>query len=341
MGQMIQQQLQNGGSVTNIKQGFRFVRVGLLYGFNLMNMVARQQGYRAAAVIGSRFALAEIAKLPLLIRMTFQRRNGSRSRTQNPVLYSAKLITQLSLLNVDIKSISISAEAFHKHVAQCNYPKNYAAGPMDKGGLRDKKLLEYFVSLELLDVQQAEVVIDVASEWSIFPDVLRKLTDAVVYQQDLIYPPGIHGYRIGGNAAQMPLPDGFADKLVLHNAFEHFEGNADTEFIMEAWRVLKPGGVLCILPLYLAEEYHILTDPLVNRRGIVWDEGAQVIERPWWHNRFGRFYDTTSLDQRVLTQAKNMGFQSTIYHITNTKEVVAHSEMRFVLMLRKPGEQKQ
>jgi SAM-dependent methyltransferase len=332
----MQQQLPNGGSVTKLRQGFRFVAVGLRYGLNRMNMVARQQGYREAVVFGSKLALTEFAKLSLLIRLAFQRRNGSTPRTQNPVAYSSKLLTWLSALHIDMESISISADAFHSHVARCKYPKNYAAGPTDKGGFRDNKLLEYFVSLELLDIQQGEVVIDVASEWSIFPDVLRKLTGAIVYQQDLIYPPGIHGYRIGGNAANMPLPGGFADKLVLHNAFEHFEGNADTEFILEAWRVLKPGGLLCILPLFLAEEYYILTDPLVNRRGIVWDEGAKVIERPWYHNRFSRHYDPKSLKERVLTKAEKIGFKSTIYHITNIKEVVSRSGLHFVLMLRKP-----
>jgi SAM-dependent methyltransferase len=334
MGQMMQQ-LQNGSSFTNIRHGFRFVAVGLRYGLNLIDMVARQQGYQEAAVIGIKFALAEIAKLPLLIRLAFERRKRLEARPQPPVLYSSKILSRLSALNLDIRSIKISIAAFHSHIARCEYPKNYAAGPMDKGGLRDKKLLEYFVSLELLNVQQTEVVIDVASEWSIFPDILRKLTGAIVYQQDLVYPPGVHGQRIGGNAAHMPIPDGFADKLVLHNAFEHFEGNADTEFILEAWRILKPGGMLCIIPLYLAEEYHVLTDPLVNRRGIVWDEGAQIIERPWWHNRFGRFYNTKSLDQRVLTTAKNIGFKPTVYHITNIKEVLAQSDMHFVLVISK------
>jgi len=332
---MIYQQLQEG-NFANVRKGMQFIKVGLRYGLNLMDMVARQQGYRAAAMIGSKFALAEVAKFLLLIRLAFQPRNASSSRAQNPIVYSSSLLTRLSSLSVDIESISISAEAFHDHVAQCDYPRNYAAGPTDKGGLRDKKLLEYFVSLQLLDIHEENVVIDVASEWSIFPNVLRKLTGATVFQQDLIYPPGIHDHRIGGNAAHMPLPDRFADKLVLHNAFEHFEGNADTEFILEAWRLLKPGGVLCILPLYLAEEYHILTDPLVNRRDVVWDEGAQIIERRWWHNRFGRFYDTKSFDQRVLAVANDIGFQSTIYDITNIKEVLAQSDMHFVLMLRKP-----
>jgi SAM-dependent methyltransferase len=300
-----------------------------------MDMVARQQGYRAAALIGSQFAATEIAKLPRLLRRGLRYKNNIGT-SKNPVLYSPHLLTRLPLLHADIQTLSISRDAFHSHVSRCKYPKNYAAGPIANGGLRDKKLLEYFVSLELLEVQAGDVVIDVASEWSIFPDVLHDLTGAIVYRQDLIYPAGIHGYRIGGSAAHMPVTDGFASKMVLHNAFEHFEGNADTEFILEAWRVLKPGGLLCILPLYLAEEYHILTDPLVNRRGVVWDEGAQIIERPWWHNRFGRFYDTTSLNERVLSIAKSIGFTPIIYHIPNIKDVLAQSDMHFVLMMRKP-----
>jgi hypothetical protein len=40
----------------------------------------------------------------------------------------------------------------------------------------------------------------------------------------------------------MPIPAQFADTLVLHNTFEHFEGSADTDFIAEAWRVLQPAA---------------------------------------------------------------------------------------------------
>ena len=333
---MIYQQLQKGSSTKHMRKGFHFIRVGLVYGLNLVDMVARQQGYWAAAIVGSRFAATEIIKLPQIIRLALGWGNQAMPIKENPVVYSSKLLARISALDVEIQSLSVDKDAFHRHIVHCQYPKNYAAGPIEKGGLRDKKLLEYFVSLELLDIQKEDVVIDVASEWSIFPDVLRKLTGATVYQQDLIYPPGIHDQWIGGNAAHMPLPDEFADKLVLHNAFEHFEGNADTEFILEAWRLLKPGGVLCILPLYLAEEYHILTDPLVKRRNVAWDEGAKIVERPWWHNRFGRFYDTQSFNQRVLTVANNIGFQPTIHHVTNIKEVLAQSDMHFILILRKP-----
>jgi SAM-dependent methyltransferase len=306
-----------------------------------MDMVSRQQGFWAAALAGSRFAAAEIRKIPQAIRLAYKQRNHPTLKKTNPILYSPEIVTELLALNVDLQKLSIDKNAFHSHVSGCKYPKNYAAGPVDKGGLREKKLLEYYVSLELLDIRKDEVVIDVASEWSIFPDVLRALTGATIYQQDLIYPPGIHGHHIGGNAAHMPIPAGFADKLVLHNAFEHFEGNADTEFIKEAWRVLRPGGLLCILPLYLAEKYHILTDPLVRRPGIVWDEGAQIIERPWWHNRFGRFYDTKAFEQRILTAAEDVGFDATIYHITNIREVLSQSDMHFALIMKKPAQREE
>jgi SAM-dependent methyltransferase len=333
---MIHQSTHSASPAKNMRKSFQFLGVGLRYGLNLMDMVARQQGYWAAARAGSRFAAGEIRKLPRVIRLALEQRNGPTAKKVNPVLYSPEIVTRLSVLKVDMQALSINQDAFYTHVDLGQYPKNYAAGPVDKGGLRDKKLLEYFVSLELLDIQKGEVVIDVASEWSIFPDVLRRLTGAVVYQQDLIYPPGINGQHIGGNAAHMPVPDGFADKLVLHNAFEHFEGSADTEFVLEAWRVLKPGGSLCILPLYLAEEYHILTDPLVGRSDIVWDEGARIIERPWWHNRFGRFYDPESFHQRVLAAATKVGFQPTVYHLTNVRDVVSKSDLHFALMLGKP-----
>jgi SAM-dependent methyltransferase len=220
-------------------------------------------------------------------------------------------------------------------VAVCRYPRNYAAGPLDEGGFREQKLLEYFVSLQLLAPRAADVMIDVASEWSIFPEVTRRLTGATVYRQDLIYPRGLHGDRIGGSAANLPVPDGFADILVAHNAFEHFEGTADSDFIREAWRVLRPGGRLCILPLFVSDRPCDLTDPLMDRHGVVWDDEAQVVELPWWHNRFGRLYDASGVERRVLQPGS--GFSQTIYHVANAHEVHPAISLHFALLMRKPA----
>ena len=110
----------------------------------------------------------------------------------------------------------------------------------------------------------------------------------------------------------MPLPAGSVDKLFLHNSFEHFEGDIDTGFVREAWRVLRPGGGLCVVPLYLSARHQIVTDPLVDRSGIEWDPDAEVVERIGHRNRFGRFYSAETLAERVLRPAFECGFRAEI-----------------------------
>ena len=208
---------------------------------------------------------------------------------------------------------------------------------MVKGGARETKILEYFVALQLLEIQSSDVVIDVASERSLFPDVVRTLIGARVFRQDLIYPVGVRGDRIGGNAAHMPIEDDFADALALHNSFEHFEGDSDTGFIREAWRVLKPGGKVCIVPLFMSEQYEILTDPVVKPDDLDWDLGALVFDVLGYRNRFGRFYNSVAFKQRVVQPAAECGFDMEVLRFENARELEPKSALEFGLVLRKPA----
>jgi SAM-dependent methyltransferase len=313
-------------------------RQGVNYFTNLTTRVVEQEGYLTAAKVGSSFLLSEASKLPRLARLKLSERQSATSEQTRIELEGdwTQLSAVLATRDIELKEYYIDPQAFRAHIDQVNYPRNYAGGPRSEGGAREEKLLEYFVSLDLMDIQATDVVIDVASEWSVFPDFVHELTGATVYRQDLIYPPGIKDNRIGGSAACMPVANGFADKLVLHNAFEHFEGTADTEFILEAWRVLKPGGILCILPLFMAQAFVNLTDPLVQRAGITWDPGARVIERLWWRNRFARYYDVEALWQRVLRPAHEVGFRITILHVENLQETEIPAYLCFVLVMVKP-----
>lgn len=297
-------------------------------------MVAHQRGYLTAAIVGSQFVASELMKLPRMISWLLSSRVRSGPPDAPPLTDSEAILRDIERLGVLIKPYCIDVDAFRKHIASGIYPHDYAAGPIDEGGAREQKLLEYFVSLDLLDIRPTDIVIDVASEWSIFPEVVRRLTGATVYQQDLIFKPGLHGTYIGGSAAAMPIPDEFADKLVLHNAFEHFEGDADSRFILEAWRILKPGGILSIVPLFITDYYAILTDPFVSHRGIQWDEGARVVELPWWHNRFGRSYDVPALQRRVLIPGRR--FETTFYYTVNLNQVHTQTYLHFSLVMQKP-----
>src|SRR5262249_17343170 len=150
-----------------------------------------------------------------------------------------------------------------------------------------------------------EGCMDVASQHSPAPDIYERLHGATMYTQDLVYPPGVHGRRIGGSAAALPLPEGFADAIVLHNAFEHFEGDADILFVREAARVLKPGGRPCNLALLLYTEYAIQTDPAaLTGAWPPFDPGARLWCARGWRDRHGRFYDPERLETRLLANAR-------------------------------------
>jgi hypothetical protein len=309
--------------------------VGVKYGLNLTARVAEQEGWPRAAVSGARFYASELVKLPRVL--TFIRNSPWGLYHGAPPLTSPDIDAAVEQLGVTVVPYVIDVQAFWAHVQQTHYPPLYAAGTMSAGGAREQKLLEYFVSLDLLRPMSSDVIIDVASEWSVFPRVMRRLTGARVYRQDLIYPAGVRGDRIGGSAGRMDVPAGFANKLVLHNAYEHFEGTADSDFIREAWRVLRPGGLVCILPLNMTDQFSILTDPLVDRRGIAWDPGARVIEIPTWHNRFGRMYDAAALKQRVLEPARQVGFDINVLRVRNTEAIHPSTYLHYILLLTKPA----
>lgn len=212
---------------------------------------------------------------------------------------------------------------------------DYARYPLYLDGGRDRtfheKGLEHFLAAGLLGLGGGDVCIDVASQHSPAPDIYERLHGARMYTQDLVYRPGVHGRRIGGSAERLPLPDGFASAMVLHNAFEHFEGDADQGFVREAARVLRPGGRLCILPLFLYTEYAIQTDPaaLTGARP-PFDAGARLWCARGWHDRHGRFYDVPQLQRRLLANAQ--AFEVRLFLYTDANEVDDYCHLRFAAL---------
>ncbi len=65
---------------------------------------------------------------------------------------------------------------------------------------RTEKSLEHYLAAKLLELGKRDVYIDVASEHSPAPDIYRRLFGVTAYRQDLTYPPGLAGDRIGGDA---------------------------------------------------------------------------------------------------------------------------------------------
>lgn len=123
-------------------------------------------------------------------------------------------------------------------------------------------------------------------------------------------------------------------KIAVHNAFEEFEGDADSGFLREAARLLRPGGRLCIVPFFLGDRYCIVTDPTVDRHGVQFDEGAEVVSLSSG-NRFDRLYDAAAFERRVLQATR--GLQLRLHHVLNAAQLDPFCYVTFVALFEKPN----
>lgn len=203
-----------------------------------------------------------------------------------------------------------------------------------------EKMLEHFVSFELFPPQFGMTAIDIGSCRSIVPQLLLEEYAVLCLAQDLDFPAGVHGNRVGSNADSIPLEAGSIDFMTLHCTFEHFEGQADTGFVREAARLLKPGGMVVIAPLYLNCNHVNITgspDPSEQER-IGFDADASYhCLIPEWQNRFGRHYSPAALETRVLQPARAAGLEPRLHRVRDHAAVQAGLWLNWALTLQKPA----
>ena len=266
-----------------------------------------------------------------------QRRPKRRGAVRLTPQSCEAMVRELTERGWEVKPFQIDVAGYRDYLARADYARfeDYYARPGQPWF--HEKSLEHYLAAFLLDLGPDDVYIDVANAHSPAPDVYERLFGCEVYRQDMIYAAGIEGNVIGGDAAQMPLPDGFAGKMALHCSFEHFEGDSDADFIREARRVLRPGGRVCILPLYLFQTYAIQTDPLAQPPGgMDFEPDATLHCVQGYINRHGRFYDADHLERRIVS---NLGdLKMTLYDVRNTGEVDASCYLRFMMVLEKPAD---
>jgi SAM-dependent methyltransferase len=194
-------------------------------------------------------------------------------------------------------------------------------------GLKDvkvEKTLEHYLTMKYLDIYSKKVLIDVAACNSPFADFVSRHLKIKGWVLDLVYEPGIHGTKIGGDAGQMPVPDEFADILTLHCAFECFQGDADIRFVKEARRVLTRGGRLGIVPLYVDDEYFVKIGPKYDKRKVEIEKGVRQVWRDDKYDAvpFSRHYSPESLEERVIDNMGDLTYE--IIHFTNLLDLEKH-----------------
>lgn len=252
---------------------------------------------------------------------------------KSPVGFSEKenkaLVAQLKEKQITVLPYKVDKNEYERFLSSINYKKKY---PRYYGFNFAEKTLEHFVAFKLLNLKKGDKFIDIAAEHSPHSREFSRLTGCTGFRQDIMFRPGIHGRKIGGNAAEIPVADNFFQAALTACSIEHFEKDSDIRFMQEMSRILSQGGKIVILPLYLYKSPFCLTDPRYSIPGDVkFDHGIDVHCVREFKNRHGRFYSPDTLYQRLIEPNKSrMTF--TIYYIENFKEIDDSIYCRFALV---------
>ena len=245
-----------------------------------------------------------------------------------------EIIEGLKAHDVRMIEFEVDVDDYKRYMGGADYssfPGYYGGGAQANF---PEKSLEHYLAAKLLELSGQDTYIDIANDMSPTPEIYNKLYGSKVYRQDLAFAAGIEENVIGGDAGRMPVGDGFASKMALHCSFEHFEEDADIRFIREANRVLRKGGRLCILPLYLHNRYVINTDPSVLPcGGISFEADALLCCVRGTGQRHGRHYDVAHFISRIKNNME--GLNLTIYVIQNAREVDRSCYVKFAALFEK------
>ncbi|MGA8894555.1 MAG: glycosyltransferase, partial [Planktothrix agardhii] len=234
-------------------------------------------------------------------------------------------------LGIEVVDYLVDIIEYQKYFQDAGYLKNFP----EYHFCLPEKSLEHYLAIQLLNLSSSDIYIEVASEAAISPKIYQHLYGVKSYVHSSAYPSGINQDMIGGNVTNLPLSDGFATKIAVHT-FSSFEEDSDMGFIKEAARLLKPGGSVCILPLYLFDKYAVQTDPItaISTGGVKFEEDAMVYCSLGWGHRHARFYDPQHFFDRICRNLN--GLKLKIYRIKNAKEVDDSCYIQFAAVLEKP-----
>ena len=236
------------------------------------------------------------------------RRNFQVATFPNPFTISvAQTLVSLAARDVKVVSTQLDDKAVAAFMRDAEYEFYYPNYYVNRDLVRLKKIREHFVAAQLLELKSNDVYLDIASQYSPAPQVYERLYGCRALRQDWEYPLGQNGRVIGGSAGNMPLEDNSVHKISLHCSLEHFEGDEDMALIREVERVLAFGGKLVIAPLYLSDQYFVVTQPslwaqLPQEQRPAFPKDAVIYIAQNSGNRHERFYDVENFIARIVNQ---------------------------------------
>jgi ubiquinone/menaquinone biosynthesis C-methylase UbiE len=259
-------------------------------------------------------------------------------------LYTNPTQTQLEEIERDLFSLGVSTNAIsippgelQRFRKTFQFPESFYSG---RGGkVRDEKILEHFLAYKFtrLDTfSHDDIYVDIAGGTSPWAKLLRE-NGYKAYSVDLKIKPEYKAlrYYLEEDAKATSFEDSSIRACSLQCAYEMFIAQDDVLFLQEARRILKPGGVAIILPLYL-HTHHCGYSSLENYRKGYADSGAkEYIQKRCWNIPFSRKYSPQLLRQRILNRIEEHGMSYTLFKLTNKAELGDNIYCHFILRLER------
>ncbi len=186
-----------------------------------------------------------------------------------------------------------------------------------------KKKLELFSTFHFLGAKLLGVYLDAAGGGFSYAGTIqadRTILQDMEIRETVRERSGAHVEYVESSLTGIPLDDCSVDAISTHHSFEHFQGSADSDFIVEAQRILKPGGMLALVPLFIARNaiemtnFSDFSNWSISEKHRVFDPNATLPGKK--SGNFARIYDTTTFRERVLSKVDPANFDLALTELT-------------------------
>lgn len=285
-------------------------------------------------IIGSLKVLSRIGQ-----NTYFKWRHPNAPIYLNPTPAELLIVEQnLRALDIIIHDYLPSPEAFKKFKSENWFPLDYHGG--QDSGVWNEKLIEYWLSSELLglkDYGKEDIFVDIAACDSPWAKTLRERLGIAAFAIDLDSNNPTYSeldyYRLE-DATKTSFPSKSVTGCALHCAYEMFMKDDDTNLIIESARILKPGGKMIILPLYMHTHYCSYATPEYYGKGYSDSVAKEYIRFDCTGIPSSRKYDAKSLKERVLDPITNQGMTYKLYVLRNKMAFGEDIYCHFILELK-------
>lgn len=281
----------------------------------------------------------------LLLRRVWKKSGFDKWRCRNAPRYTnptdAELLEierELRKTGINVQDYSPPPSGFSAFKAAGYFPADYHGGI--QSGVWEEKLLEHWIAAEMLNLfkyGKGDIYIDVAACGSPWAQVLRARHQIQTYAIDLEVPLAfsmLDFYR-EENATKTNFPNSSVRGMSLQCAFEMFLSSDDVDFIVEIKRILKPGGKVVILPLYMHTHYCAYSTPDFFGKGYSDTDATEYVQMGAWGVPSSRKYNAKTLKERLLNSIEREGLEYEIYALRNKEELGEGIYCHFILEITK------